>query len=424
MRKYLIIFILSFLILASPWGYSSYCIAAQQPYSTSESISQVLIKYSGYELSNTSQLLLQPFVEDGIVFGAFEDFIYAYGGNISRESNIWIGTIGEGIGAKRISINLNDETATIEYQQPQNWVVLTTQKITPLQESAEGYLVLPLSNVVKLTGGATAWDNNLKTLKVSLVCIPEIYGDSTSKSYQNWWFQLGATTPDRVNPLPNDFNTHKPDEKISPHTLQFYKEMARKTADVYDGVGFHTAVDMMKHYLDGSGKSFEIDFGKLNRDCNQDKDNFVSPINKRTRDINNAISAAELLCMEENKSIQFVSNDINDGCIEAWNSQDWFGSIHGYSTYTQCSLRRQGNQYSMTMNYYLRDIYDWDKNKSVPSALFFRRLSEHSMWLLNAYGYARDFEVNGCEKLTIRWTKGQRINTGAQVLQFSESKPL
>lgn len=76
----------------------------------------------------------------------------------------------------------------------------------------------------------------------------------------------------------------------------------------------------------------------------------------------------------------------------------------------------------MTMNYYLRDIYDWDKNKSAPLALFFRRLSEHNMWLLNAYGYARDFEVNGCEKLTIRWTKGQRVNTGAQVLQFSESK--
>ena len=65
-------------------------------------------------------------------------------------------------------------------------------------------------------------------------------------------------------------------------------------------------------------------------------------------------------------------------------------------------------QYVLQRSFRFRDNYDWEFNDMGAGPL-----KDREMALLNLNGFARDYEMVGEQKMTLRWVKGQRYESGA-----------
>ena len=70
-----------------------------------------------------------------------------------------------------------------------------------------------------------------------------------------------------------------------------------------------------------------------------------------------------------------------------------------------CKCTNENGKYSISITYYITDVYDWDKNNNAPIVL----TSSQELYQLKLIGAALDFEVRGYTTFSFEWTKGERI---------------
>ena len=168
----------------------------------------------------------------------------------------------------------------------------------------------------------------------------------------------------------------------------------------------HYAASMLLHFLDNSGSTYYFDFSNMNNNWN-------IAYNNRINDINQTLSAAELLA-EEEKSITFCSTSETQHQASEFN--DWGLSIGKYSTNIKCTVSKNGNYFNATIYYYLHDYYDYDNTDNEMGLL---PVSPKEMWELHHGGIAKFFEIMGVNTLQIEWVLGQRYNTGAIIQEIN-----
>ncbi len=269
---------------------------------------------------------------------------------------------------------------------------------------------LHMGDIINVTSGMKADAGLLKTTNTT--CSQGKAGNSQETCITQFGnFRINGNSPEYPDYVKKAISTSY-EEHGSLEYFNSNTETFRGINNIYDAAysqAFALAGgesgQMLLHYLDNVGGYYNIDFSKMNRESK-------SASAKRTRDINNAIAAAEALCCNENQTIYAASiNEDQDGSIGVKDSLNWFVAIHNYRTYTRFSVVKNGNMYTMKMEYHLRDFYDWDKNDSRKVGL----VSASNMWALNAYGLAKTYQVTGEEDITVTWTKGQLFGTGASV---------
>ncbi|MEN8905155.1 MAG: RHS repeat-associated core domain-containing protein, partial [Clostridiales bacterium] len=196
-------------------------------------------------------------------------------------------------------------------------------------------------------------------------------------------------------------------------SLDLYEntEMYRKVLNTYQAAKMQALVfhgeeggDMLLHHLENNEQTYVVDFAKMNLESSSSA--------KKKEDINKTIEAAEKMCIVDNDEILAISKkEDQNGSIEKDDSFNWNVAIHNYRTYTYFSVIKNGDSYTMTIEYNLRDFYDWNKYDTRKVGL----VSPSDMWYTNAYGWARTSEVIGVETINVTWKEGQNLGTGAKV---------
>lgn len=166
------------------------------------------------------------------------------------------------------------------------------------------------------------------------------------------------------------------------------------------------ASDCLEHFLQNTGAPYNIDFKGMN---NEDPSAIIS----RKVDINKALEAAELLAVS-NQSVTFCSMQESSHSATDGN---WYYAIHSYSTKVKCTVfKGSTNNYTATIQYYLYDVYDWDKSDFDKIAGL---VSPRDLWEIQYAGRGKGYYVYGINTLNVTWSQGQRWDTGAVISDVS-----
>lgn len=187
-----------------------------------------------------------------------------------------------------------------------------------------------------------------------------------------------------------------------------YFTAAMTTATGGANLNMPDAAYLLQYFLSNQGQPQTINFSLMNVQN--------APANNNMKaDINTAIAAAEHYTSALIPQVSFTT--INE--IEANNTRyesseqnilnNWYQAINTYRTWYSCTVTKSGNQYSMTMNYNMRDFYDWDPENTNEAPI----VSQQQMYTLHCAGMAKHFKVVGQTQLLISWTEGQTMETGA-----------
>lgn len=108
---------------------------------------------------------------------------------------------------------------------------------------------------------------------------------------------------------------------------------------------------------------------------------------------------------------------------------NWRTGLGDYRTFTKATVTKNGNSYTMNLDYHVEDYYDWreeDENFAL-SALAKRAyeegildtafvLASSPLWQMNIVGMARNYTNYDVLPLKVTWTKGQNVNSGANMV--------
>ncbi|MEA4831411.1 MAG: hypothetical protein VB118_02185 [Oscillospiraceae bacterium] len=128
----------------------------------------------------------------------------------------------------------------------------------------------------------------------------------------------------------------------------------------------------------------------------------------KTNEINATLAASEALARPGLNTVFYTTSEIGHGISE---STDWGRSIGSYTTGIKCTVSVTGtNTYNATIIYSLHDYYDWNPLMTSMGNL---PVSPKDMWELHHGGLGKNYEISGTNTITITWSKGQRLGTGA-----------
>ncbi len=172
-------------------------------------------------------------------------------------------------------------------------------------------------------------------------------------------------------------------------------------ATAVGGVIFPPASSYLFHFLTESGAVKTIDVADFMNDDS-------SAVADRNTEFNAALEAAEALAVNGG-TVTFCSI-LHSEYVPT--DRGWKYSVGTYSTKVKCTVTRSGSAYTATIEYYLYDVYDWDRSLTSMDNL---PVSPRDMWELQYGGLAKGYYSNGSESYTVSWNSGQRIGSGAVV---------
>ena len=169
--------------------------------------------------------------------------------------------------------------------------------------------------------------------------------------------------------------------------------------------GQDIAADCLLHFLDNTGTE-RTNF-PVKRMLDEGGTNSKQYTDMKD-ELNRLMSSAEILAMD-NSSVSFVRKEENPngGSPDGFN---WKNSLGGYRIATKCTVNKRGNTYGATVTYIIRDYYDW-KNDVVDLSLF--GIAADVLDSFHRHGWARNYHNSGRATITLSWTHGQRIGSGA-----------
>lgn len=76
-----------------------------------------------------------------------------------------------------------------------------------------------------------------------------------------------------------------------------------------------------------------------------------------------------------------------------------------------CELKKQNEKYTITLIYYIQDMYDWEEGSNDWGGV----VTDGEMFKLHQLGLAKQFPSVGTYKVTIEWEKGQRFSNSDDI---------
>ena len=132
------------------------------------------------------------------------------------------------------------------------------------------------------------------------------------------------------------------------------------------------------------------------------------------KDINKAIAAAEIALQNKSSTTlstvsEFTYNNLAYDSSLGNLVNNWHLAIGAYRTWMTATVTRSGGSYTMTIQYNLRDIYDWNPNNTNMGLI----VSQSQMHTLHEAGMAREYKVVGNTSVRVTWNSGQTLGNGA-----------
>jgi hypothetical protein len=172
----------------------------------------------------------------------------------------------------------------------------------------------------------------------------------------------------------------------------------RATANAYTGIVIRMpdAAHNLQRFLDNTGGVQSIEFKRMIEESPSTYESMV-------KDVNEAIEAAENLSIDQQTMHMVTVKEIVRDASDIRNFNWWF-AIGGYRTWTKASVYRNGDAYTMFMQYNMRDLYDWnDKEWQLGGFTF-----DPELFKLHEYGMAQHYLNVGYVDIEVTWKRGQR----------------
>lgn len=168
-------------------------------------------------------------------------------------------------------------------------------------------------------------------------------------------------------------------------------------------IGLEDAGRHMLMYLENTGNDQTIIYARLISDV---------PSAQKVRDseINEAMVFAETI---NKKKFNISSYAASLGYARKDESWNWYYAVGGYSTWGKAKVTKDGDCYKMKMKLKFEDKYNWDAGKAV--TIFGVTVPDVSLGELHRAGIAWEYILIGDAEYTIKWSKGERVGSGAKV---------
>jgi hypothetical protein len=115
----------------------------------------------------------------------------------------------------------------------------------------------------------------------------------------------------------------------------------------------------------------------------------------------------------------FVATSLSNTGADDNKEKDWWFTIGNSSSAMTATVTRNGEQYVMEINYYIDDFYDWEKGSPLKGGPL---LTDGEMYRLHEVGLAKQFPVEGCYKVKVTWTRGQRFDSNTTEPTLEEAR--
>ena len=173
-------------------------------------------------------------------------------------------------------------------------------------------------------------------------------------------------------------------------------------------MGMTQSASALNHFVGNTGSLYTIDAKELVKQSPNAREHL-------NNNLNLMIAAAEKMVMEAN-SLVITTNALfratTLSSIEAANTaeSDWKQTLGTSNAAMTGIATRSGDQYSMRVNYFIDDFYDWEKGSTASGGL----VTAGDMYRLHEVGLAKQYRINGRYQIEITWNRGQRFNSGVQ----------
>ena len=149
----------------------------------------------------------------------------------------------------------------------------------------------------------------------------------------------------------------------------------------------------LNHYLGGSGKDYTIRFKKLLADCKEANKTFTSE----------KVAAKKFVETLPNGIHSIVAEKATLDGVLPEESKNWYYAVGNYYVWGKGVAYVCGNEYILKFNYKFKDRYNWDYGKSIRNG----RPRDEVLGSLHQMGLAREFDMFGSVKETLKWKKGK-----------------
>ena len=129
--------------------------------------------------------------------------------------------------------------------------------------------------------------------------------------------------------------------------------------------------------------------------------------------LNLMLAASEDMVMDGKSMVittntPFIATTLSNTGSDKRQEKDWWYTIGNSSSAMTGTVTRTGKEYSMEINYFIDDFYDWEKDSPLKGGPL---ITDGEMYRLHEVGLAKQFPVEGCYKIKVTWSKGQRFIT-------------
>lgn len=165
---------------------------------------------------------------------------------------------------------------------------------------------------------------------------------------------------------------------------------------------FPNASDMMEHYLEGKGESYELDIDDFLEDKTARENMY--------KDVDEALRAAENMAVRGEKiTIYRTEENIHHNLTGDWKYSvgSYFTSVELYDIEEKSMFG--ATYYTAKLKYVVQDFYNWDANDTNDVSI--TTVSPADLHQLHVNGEAQEFLTYGEEEYEIRWVKGVDAST-------------
>jgi len=160
-------------------------------------------------------------------------------------------------------------------------------------------------------------------------------------------------------------------------------------------VGMPDAVNHIQHYFGNSGSDYTIRLQKMIDDVPSAKNVYNGEL---------ALAQAFVESLPDGKH-SITSGSASGGYNRKDESWNWFYAVGGYSAWGKGNATACKDEYTLEFQYKFYDRYNWDGGKQV--TILGQVVTDQFMGEFHRQGLAREFDMFGAVKKTVKWKKGQ-----------------
>jgi RHS repeat-associated protein len=163
------------------------------------------------------------------------------------------------------------------------------------------------------------------------------------------------------------------------------------------------AVAHLKHYFDNTGTPIDIRLQNMINDVTQAKKVYIEEVSQARAYVESLPPGAH----------DITSGSLSDGYNREDESKNWFFAVAGYKAWgkgkvicknSSSEKGSSADEYVLQFEYKFYDRYNWDIGKEV--SLFGIRVTDKYMGSFHLQGLAKEFDMRGSLKKTVKWKKG------------------